>query len=77
MQTAYEIRQNLLDAGCSEVDTEIILEYIRSGNLKEAKRLIARGRKRQVDRMHESQRCIDRLDYLLFQLEGKAKHKEE
>ena len=30
--------------------------------------LIAKCRRKQLDRLHESQACIDRLDYLSYQL---------
>ena len=63
-----EIRENLMDAGCSEDETESILTCIRSGNLKAAGKTSAASRKKQLQKLHESQRCIDRLDYLCFQL---------
>ena len=40
MPTEAEIRENLLDAGCSETETKSILRSIISGNLKEADTLV-------------------------------------
>lgn len=61
MQTETEIRENLADAGVNAAEAETIIELIRSGDLKVAERLITDSRKRHLERMHESQRCIDSL----------------
>jgi len=68
MPTETEIRENLLDAGCSEREMNSILESICSGNLKEAGKQIEACRKKQLERLHESQRCIDCLDYLNYRI---------
>ena len=68
MPSETEIRENLLDAGCSGKDAEAILGCIRSGNQKGAERLIEASRKKQLEKLHESQVCIDRLDYLSYRL---------
>ena len=68
MPSENEIRENLPDAGCSDMDAESILGCIRTGDQKSAARLIEASRKKQLERLHESQRCIDRLDYLSFRL---------
>ena len=68
MPSENEIRENLTDAGCSRDETESILACIRSGDMKAADRIIAASRKKQLRKLHESQRCIDRLDYLSFQM---------
>ena len=68
MPSENEIRENLTDAGCSRDETESILACIRSGDIKAAEKIIAASRKKQLQKLHESQRCIDRLDYLCFQV---------
>ena len=68
MPSENEIRENLTDAGCSRDETESILACIRSGDIKAAEKIIAASRKKQLQKLHESQRCIDRLDYLCFQM---------
>ena len=68
MQTEKEIKENLMDAGCSRSETEAIMKRICSGDVKGAERLIGASRKRQLARLHECQQCIDRLDYLSYQM---------
>lgn len=68
MQTEKEIRENLIDAGCSRNETEAIIGCILQGKTKEADRLIEESRKKQLKLIHESQQCIDRLDYLSWQM---------
>ena len=63
-----EIRENLIDAGCSREETESILSCIHFGDTKRAEKLIDTSRKRQLKQIHESQKCIDRLDYLSYQM---------
>ncbi len=68
MQTEMEIRENLTDAGVSSIEAESILDCIRTGNMRAAEKLIGSNRRKQLERIHESQQCIDRLDYLSYQL---------
>lgn len=68
MPSENEIRENLLDAGCTGAEADSILDRIRTGDRKGAERLIDASRKKQLERMHDSQRCIDRLDYLCWQM---------
>ena len=62
------IAENLLAAGCGEAEIEMILSRIQNGDRKNTEKLIAKCRKKQLDRLHDSQTCIDRLDYLSYQL---------
>ena len=49
-----------------------IVSSIQKDDRKNTEKLIAECRKKQLARLHESQACIDRLDYLSYQL-GKGK----
>ena len=69
MQDEQSIAQNLLDAGCGAEEIEAIMGCWRKGDLAHVEKQIAVCRREQLDRMHESQKCIDRLDYLRYQLE--------
>ena len=69
MNTEKEIAETLLAAGCRETEIEMIVSCIRKGDLKNTEKLIAACRKKQHERMHDSQACIDRLDYLSWQLQ--------
>ena len=69
MQMESEIRESLIDAGCSSSsETYGILSCILQGKTKEADKLIGESRKKQLQKIHESQQCIDRLDYLSYQM---------
>lgn len=70
MQTE-EITDNLLAAGCGETEIEMIISSIQKGDRKSTEKLIAKCRKKQLEKLHDSQACIDRLDYLSYRL-GKA-----
>lgn len=71
MQDEQAIAQNLRDAGCGRKEIEKIMDCWREGDLSGMEKRIAVCRREQLDRMHESQRCIDRLDYLSYRLEKK------
>lgn len=71
MQTEKEIRENLIDGGCSRSETEAIISCILQGKTKEADRLIGESRKKQLKLIHESQQRIDRLDYLSWQIKSR------
>ncbi|MDO5138645.1 MAG: hypothetical protein Q4D71_09365 [Oscillospiraceae bacterium] len=68
MLTEAEIRENLLDAGCSEKEMKAILKPLVSGDLRKAGEQIEACRKKQLEILHESQRCIDCLDYLSYRI---------
>ena len=68
MQTEQEIRENLADAGCNSSEIESILECFYAGDMKGAEKLIGASRKKQLAILHECQQCIDRLDYLSYQM---------
>lgn len=63
-----EIAETLFAAGCEKEEIERILSGIQRGDRKSIEKLIANFRKKQLDRLHDSQACIDRLDYLSYQL---------
>ena len=63
-----EIAEILLAAGCGESETEMIVSSIQKRDSQKTEKLIEKCRKKQLDRLHESQACIDRLDYLSYQL---------
>ena len=68
MITEKEIAENLLAAGCVEAEIKMILSSIQKGDRKNTEKLIAKCRKKQLNRLHDLQACIDRLDYLSYQL---------
>lgn len=64
-----EIRENLEDAGCSSEDVQRIMKSYRSGKKKLVATLISDCRQKELVRLHESQNCLDRLDYLSYRLD--------
>ena len=68
MHSEKDIIQNLRDAGCSEKDIGSIMDCSREGDQRKMDKLIAACRKKQLERLHDSQVCIDRLDFLSYQL---------
>ena len=68
MQAESEIRETLLAAGCGETEIALILSSLQRNDRKRTERLITECRKKQLERLHESQARIDRLDYLSYQL---------
>ena len=68
MQAENDIIENLRDAGCDENEIQQILTCYRNGDSKKTEKLIAGCRKKQLEKLHESQVCIDRLDFLSYRL---------
>ena len=63
--------RNLRDAGCTD---ETIRQYFHlgeGGHIKEQLQLLARHRAALLDRLHQNQKEIDCLDYLIYQMEQK------
>ena len=66
--TDQALLDNLEDAGCNSQFLE------QSGQYREQLRLLSDHRRRLLDCLHQEERRIDRLDYLVYQLE---KHRAE
>ena len=60
-----ELRQNLMDAGCDGSQIEAFEHLAAEGDRVD---LLEAHRKALLDQLHRSQRQIDCLDYLLYQL---------
>ncbi len=65
--------ENLLvgmaDAGCTEEAVEGARRLIEAGRFEELNRHLKRCRTILLDRMHESQKRVDCMDYLIRQTE--------
>ena len=59
------MRQNLLDAGCSQNQADTILSLYSAGRMDEAKQWLLRHRGFLLEELHAGQRRLDCLDYLL------------
>jgi len=64
--------QNLRDAGCDEKAVADFLDCVRRDKEAESFRLLKKQRSHLLDLVHEEQKKIDCLDYLVYQMQ-KAK----
>lgn len=64
--------QNLKDAGCDSKTVEEFLALDGEGRTGEQLQLLARQRRRLLDRVHREEKRIDCLDYLAYQLSKKC-----
>lgn len=67
------IEQNLKDAGCDCDTITCFMNCNEKGYKDEQKYLLAKHRKKLLEQVHESQKCIDCLDYLVYQIDNKNK----
>ena len=73
MEKENTVRCCLLDAGCSEKDVKLVEELCRKKKLPEALREIRVIRSGLMDELHQSQRKVDCIDYLIRQTEKEIK----
>lgn len=62
------IIQNLKDAGCSQETIDGCLACLNKGQKKELLKRLEQHRKGLLDKVHEGEKQIDCLDYLVFQI---------
>ncbi|RDB62264.1 hypothetical protein C1878_08000 [Gordonibacter sp. 28C] len=65
------LRQNLMDAGCAPELVSQCMSQVRACNVSSAHRLLEGHRSALLDELHQAQRKIDCLDYLLHELNKK------
>ena len=58
--------RNLRDAGCCDEFIREFTELGRGGKEAEQRRMLSKRRAELLDELHESQRRIDCLDYLIY-----------
>ena len=71
MSNKEQLMQGLSDAGCSGEMAEKIGVLYDSGSYEEMLRQMKKQRCFLIDEMHESQRKVDRMDFLI---RGQEKH---
>ena len=67
-QSMQSVIQNLKDAGCEKQCVEEFLALEQERKRGEQLRLQELPRQKLLDRVHEEERQIDRLDYLVYQI---------
>ncbi|MCM1113166.1 MAG: hypothetical protein NC399_07940 [Muribaculum sp.] len=65
--------QNLKDAGCDADQIADLCGLCGTGQTEEAVRALRRHRCRLMERLHQSQKRVDCLDYLIHKLEKERK----
>ena len=66
------IIQNLKDAGCDEDKIKIFINDIREEKISDGLKLLYIHRRSLLDHLHEKQKQIDCLDYLVYQFEKQS-----
>ncbi len=62
------LRRNLKDAGCGAAAIEKFFQLQKAGKVREQLHLLSRQRAELLKKVHENQKKIDCLDYLLYNL---------
>ncbi|MCI9548713.1 MAG: hypothetical protein HFF20_05760 [Oscillospiraceae bacterium] len=63
------LRQNLVDAGCGAEVVRQCMALARKRDQAGLMRVLSRHRRALLDALHQSERRIDCLDYLVYTLE--------
>jgi len=73
MENHDAVIQNLEDAGCDPETVAKLMELGMTGNRKNQLKLLEQHRKRLLEKVHENEKRIDCLDYLVFQMSKEKK----
>lgn len=68
MSTEENIIQNLKDAGCSKRQIEEFMDYAGKHERNSELQLLRQQREILLNGLHERQRMIECLDYLVYQI---------
>lgn len=72
-QSTEAIIQNLKDAGCDSETIESFMADLQKGKEANGLKRLAVHRKSLLDSLHREQKCIDCLDYLVYQMKEDKK----
>ena len=67
-QSEDAIIQNLKDAGCDIKTIQKFMSDLQKGDEKSSLKCLDTHRKKLLDSLHKEQKCIDCLDYLVYQM---------
>lgn len=73
MKDEKAVRHNLLDAGCREQTADFVEQLVLAGRLSDALHEMKVFRCDLMEALHQSQRRVDCLDYLIRQTEKEIK----
>lgn len=63
------IIQNLKDAGCGSDIIENFMQDMREDRKENGLKILAEHRRSLLDSLHEKQKMIDNLDYLIYRIQ--------
>lgn len=72
MPEEERLLRNLKDAGCDAATIQKYLELQGEGRLQEQYKLLRSHRASLLDQVHVSQRMVDCLDYLIYEMKKKT-----
>ncbi|MCI9081835.1 MAG: hypothetical protein HFI70_05900 [Lachnospiraceae bacterium] len=72
-ESKEDVVQNLRDAGCSPDTIRCFMEHFDQGDWKDQLELLEEHRENILNRVHEEERQIDCLDYLVYQIRNRKK----
>ena len=67
------IIQNLKDAGCSHQQIQELLELYKQNKKEKIHKILDKHRKNVLNKVHESEKQIDCIDYFIYQIERQGK----
>lgn len=73
MNDTNAVLQNLKDAGCDDEVVKTFMELAETGEKQKQYRLLEKHRRDLLDKVHNRERQIDCLDYLVFQMKKEGK----
>lgn len=74
MEEKDALRRTLADAGCDSALTERFVLLAEQGREREGLALLSQHRRDLLERCHAAEKKIDCLDYLVYQMERRAKN---
>lgn len=72
MNDTNAVLQNLKDAGCDDEVVKTFMELAETGEKQKQYRLLEKHRRDLLDKVHNRERQIECLDYLVFQMKKKG-----
>lgn len=66
--TDDKLLQTLKDAGCTDKMIKSFMDLYRSQSVFQQKKVLAVHRQGLLDKIHQQQKMLDCLDYLIYQL---------
>ena len=77
MKDIKAVKHNLLDAGCREQTADIVQQLYLAGRLSDALHEMKVFRCDLMEALHQSQRKVDCLDYLIRETEKEIRVKQD